>query len=338
MAEAIRVWEVQGEALSEVRREPLDLEGRLETWIASDINVLSDDLLVIGRQLETDAGGYVDLLCLDRQGDLVVVELKRDKTPREVTAQALDYGAWVRRLSNEQVRSIAEAYLAMPLEDAFRQRFKEELPEVLNAAHHLLIVATAVDGRSERIIRYLSDEYGVSINAVTFNYYRSKEGRELLARAHLLEPQQVEQRTNERGGSKRSRNATPAEMEAIADERGVGPAYRQLAEALGSRFSLESMRSVVSFYWKEGETWLSVFNLVPGESTEELGVRYRAYVNRLSRALKLTPEAIHDILPTASEPWSYYADASEDYQGRAGYFRTEQEVKQFISKLISAPL
>lgn len=53
--------------------------------------------------------------------------------------------------------------------DAFSQRFGgKELPEVLNEQHKMLIVASEIDDSSERIINYLSDTYGVSINAVTF--------------------------------------------------------------------------------------------------------------------------------------------------------------------------
>ena len=37
--------------------------------------------LVIGREVETDFGGYIDLLCIDAVGDLVVIELKREGPP-----------------------------------------------------------------------------------------------------------------------------------------------------------------------------------------------------------------------------------------------------------------
>lgn len=74
---------------------------------------------MVGRQVETDFGGLIDLLCVDAAGDLVVVELKRDKTPREITAQALDYASWVVNLTHERVTSIAEAYLGADFAGAF---------------------------------------------------------------------------------------------------------------------------------------------------------------------------------------------------------------------------
>ena len=63
--------------------------------------------MVIGRQVETDFGGYIDLLCLDSKGDVVIIELKRGRTPREVTVQTLDYASWVNKLSHDKIAEIA---------------------------------------------------------------------------------------------------------------------------------------------------------------------------------------------------------------------------------------
>jgi hypothetical protein len=186
MPEEVRLWKIQGgDTLCEITRSSLDLEARLEMWLERDISVLSPGLLVIGRQVETDFGGFIDLLCLDCAGDVVVVELKRDKTPREITAQILDYGSWIKGLSNERITAIG-----------------------------LLIVASHIDASSERIIKYLSDTYGVNINAATFQYFKEPNGSELLARAFLLEPAQVELQSRTKGVSKRrpnspTRNWTP---------------------------------------------------------------------------------------------------------------------------------
>ena len=85
MGEEVRVWEIgTGDRLTEVSRAKLNLEERIEKWITQDISVLSPDLLVIGEQVKTAFDGYIDLLCIDSSGNLVVVELKRDLTPRDV--------------------------------------------------------------------------------------------------------------------------------------------------------------------------------------------------------------------------------------------------------------
>ena len=60
MPEQIRLWKVEPEdRLEELERRKLDLEARLEVWIQRDISIVSSELLVIGRQVETDFGGYI---------------------------------------------------------------------------------------------------------------------------------------------------------------------------------------------------------------------------------------------------------------------------------------
>jgi hypothetical protein len=72
MAKEVRLWQVgNGDHLTEIRDAKLDLESRLEEWLARDISVLDPDLLLIGRQVATD-GGPLDLLCLNERGDLVM--------------------------------------------------------------------------------------------------------------------------------------------------------------------------------------------------------------------------------------------------------------------------
>ena len=99
MSDGVRVWAVdESDSLKELELSKLDYEERIENWISNNVSVLVPEesgLLIIGRQVATVFGGWIDLLCINADGDLVIVELKRGKTPREVTAQALDYATWV---------------------------------------------------------------------------------------------------------------------------------------------------------------------------------------------------------------------------------------------------
>ena len=76
-----------------MRRLPLagmPSEERLEDLIEADPGVLGQPLLIVGRQVVTAHGKRIDLLGLDGDGALHILELKRDKTPRDVIAQVLD--------------------------------------------------------------------------------------------------------------------------------------------------------------------------------------------------------------------------------------------------------
>ena len=83
----MNLWQVNGTQLNEIQPSRLEAEDRLERWLATDPSIAGLNLLIIGRQVITTYGGRIDLLGIDDQGKLVILELKRDRTPREIVAQ-----------------------------------------------------------------------------------------------------------------------------------------------------------------------------------------------------------------------------------------------------------
>lgn len=332
-----RLWEVTPDGgLQDIPTAKLDLEERLESWIERGIGVISDDLLVIGRQVETSYGGIIDLLCIDRDGSLSVIELKRDKTPREITAQTLDYASWVKDLSRERIVDVADHYLKDrgPLEQAFARRFGTELPETLNQTHQMLIVASQIDPSTERIITYLSDGYGVPINAVTFQFFRTSEGREVLARVFLLEPSTVEERANTAASSKRLPALSRDELQEIATANGVGELYESLVRSVERKFpTARTNRSALSFVGRIDGHEQAILNLIPRESSAESGVRFQVYTRRLAALFGKPEQEIDALLPAHREPWSYYPTAPPDMFGYAGFFADEAGVQRFTAGL-----
>ncbi|MCW5977603.1 MAG: DUF91 domain-containing protein [Bryobacteraceae bacterium] len=235
MSEEVRIWQVdKADALTEVKRSKLDLEARVERWLSRDISLLSSDLLVIGEQVATSSGAFIDLLCIDSAGSLVIVELKRDKTPREVTAQALDYASWVKDLGTEEIDAIAARRLkGTTLKAAFQAKFGADLPEVINEHHAMRIVASEIDDSTGRIIRYLAETYGVDINALRFQFFQAPDGREFLVRTFTVAPEVVEQ-TAGSGRGKRVRHTTQQEFLAALDQNGRA-VFERIFERAGSR-------------------------------------------------------------------------------------------------------
>ncbi|PYE52010.1 DUF91 domain-containing protein [Deinococcus yavapaiensis] len=186
------IWRL-GPTIEPVQFTHLDSEAKLEDALTRDIRMLDANLMVLGSQVRTDNGKFIDILAVDITGDVCVVELKRAMTPREVVAQTLDYAAWVQQLSNERIREIyAEKHAGKAFEQGFAERFGDDapVPDELNKRHRLLIVASHLDPSTERIIAYLA-QYGVPLNAVFLRYF--KEGAsEYLARTWLLDPSDVE--------------------------------------------------------------------------------------------------------------------------------------------------
>ena len=164
-------------------------EKELELLILDNIEILNKGWLVLSNQVKTDAGKFIDILCLDHDGDLVVVELKKDMTPREVTAQVIDYAASVSKLSVEE---IAQLYLqhsgeSKSLNEAYKEKFGSELDEDhVNENVKMVIVAAQMDNGTERIIRFLRDTYQVDINILFFQVFQC-DGQRLVSRAWFQE-------------------------------------------------------------------------------------------------------------------------------------------------------
>ncbi|SNQ59939.1 PDDEXK family nuclease [Candidatus Methanoperedens nitratireducens] len=190
MSFTMSLWSIQNETLEELGKTKLDQENRLESWIANDIGILGLDILIIGRQVATEYRGRIDLLGIDSDGDLIVIELKRDKTPRDIVAQILDYASWIKDLTQVQIDRIATEYLKEPLQSAFVKRFEIALPENINVSHGMVIVASEMDETSERIVHYLSSVHGININVIFFNFF-NYNGTELLGRSWLMDPDDV---------------------------------------------------------------------------------------------------------------------------------------------------
>lgn len=328
--QAIRLWKIDKNTLQEIEKTKLDLEERLEEWIASEISVISDNLLVIGRQVETSYGGYIDLLCIEENGDLVIIELKRDKTPREITAQVLDYASWVKGLTADQVEEIAEKHYKYDLDQAYSEKFNQDLPETINQEHKMLVVGSDIDSSSQRIINYLSETYGVSINAITFNYF--KEGKsEYLARTFLIEPSRAEAAARPR---KRRPNLSYEQLQSTAEEKGVLEIYNNLVANLTPMFDKKgtTASSFALTALQDGRD-KTIFSLIPRESNPEEGLKFRIYLERFAKHFGISEEQAESILPENKRAWKYYSSAPPELSGFEGFFKSIDEAEEFLSEL-----
>jgi hypothetical protein len=192
----IGIWRL-GDKPEKVVMSAIDFEKRLEDALTKDLSILSSQLMLIGRQIRTVYGGFIDILAMDMLGNLSIVELKKDRTPREVVAQLLDYASWVQALSYDEVSKIyLDQNNGKKLEEGFDEAFGISLPEQINQKHELVVVASELDTSTERIISYLSDNYGVPVNAVFFRFFRDDD-REYLARTWLVEPEEAERKASQ---------------------------------------------------------------------------------------------------------------------------------------------
>jgi hypothetical protein len=85
----------------------------LQEWLANQPDALGEELLIIQKEFDgfDETRERLDLLALDKDGNLVVIENKLDDSGRDVTWQALKYTAYVSGLTKTQIVDIYQQYL-----------------------------------------------------------------------------------------------------------------------------------------------------------------------------------------------------------------------------------
>ena len=340
----VRLLEITDDRkLSAIPASHVSLEQWIEDWLADDISVLDPSLLVIGRQVRTSFGGAIDLLCMDGDGNLVVVELKRGQTPRDVTSQALEYSSWIKDLDYDEIASIAAAYpgIAGTLEAAFREKFGAELPDELNQAHRSVIVAESVDASTDRIVRYLV-EMEVPINVATVQHFEDANGKELLAQVYLIEPEEIQPKA--RRTSARSGYRTVNGLQDLADEKGIGKTYRRLRDGVKGIFFAQGYKETVAYVRRldnGGVRTLMLVDAVPGDDAG--GIKFVAHATRFERYMDVPMHDLRSWLPDNTvecdvRRWSGSSpEERESVEGLEGLFRSTEEVDDFVAQLSAAP-
>jgi hypothetical protein len=104
----------------------------LQQLLRSDISVLADDLMVVGEEFGDweDSKRRIDLLCIDKQKNLVVVEIKRTEDGGHMELQAIRYAAMV---ANMTLDRIINAYTRLLGGEDAREQARDEILEFLSA-------------------------------------------------------------------------------------------------------------------------------------------------------------------------------------------------------------
>ncbi|MBM3190535.1 MAG: hypothetical protein FJZ90_17690 [Chloroflexi bacterium] len=175
-----------------VEYEPHDFSAEnpeqvIEAWLENNPQCILEDggLLLIGRQVTTNLGTTIDLLGLDREGNVAVVELKRGQTPRDTLAQALEYASFAATLGYEQLQSIAQGYTGdegVSLAERHREFFGLSEGEAVsfNKDQRIVLVGSAIAPAIRQMATYLGRK-GLRVTCLEFSYFRTAAGERLLS-------------------------------------------------------------------------------------------------------------------------------------------------------------
>ncbi len=125
------------------------------------------------------------MLGADREGDMVVIELKRDRTPRDTLAQALEYASFIEDLDSEQISSILRNYLgdeSGSLAECHRDYFniKPEETVAFNKDQRIVIIGQDVTDEIRQTSSFLRKK-GLRVTCIEFSFFQAEGGLKLLS-------------------------------------------------------------------------------------------------------------------------------------------------------------
>jgi len=166
-------------------------ESELEQLLENNPEYFFEDskLLIIGRQVTTNLNTFIDLLGIDKNGNTVVVELKRGKTPRETIAQLLEYASFVENLDYSQLNDIYQDYSGedADLEDYHKEYFNKSTDEAVsfNKSVKLVIVAEDISKEISQTALFLRKK-GLDIYCIEFKYFQTETNEKIISSSFVI--------------------------------------------------------------------------------------------------------------------------------------------------------
>ena len=173
-----------GEEENVSKLEPVSLQEKgfreddLRGWIIrSPESILGEDFLLIGREVSVmHIGDAIDLLAIDRDGNVVAIELKRGTLKPEVDFQGLKYAAYSSHWDYTRLRNQFEKFKSTSWgKNLYKEdtTFTEKLDEfcnedyTLNQDQRIVFVGESVQERLDIVLRWLSDR-SIDITVIEF--------------------------------------------------------------------------------------------------------------------------------------------------------------------------
>jgi len=146
--ESNRITKLKQKTFSELKFRERD---HLQEWIANDPSSLGEELLIIQKEFcgFKETNERLDLLVLDKLGNVVVIENKLDDSGKDVTWQAIKYASYCASLTKQDIIKVYQDYLGTSaiaqdkLSDFFEGRDISEivLNQGLNSQRLILVAA-----------------------------------------------------------------------------------------------------------------------------------------------------------------------------------------------------
>ncbi|QHS17207.1 DUF4268 domain-containing protein [haloarchaeon 3A1-DGR] len=198
----MEVYHITEDDLERIPESEVDYEQRLEEQLVrSHGATIADERLLYIAQQGDPSGDQTsfDLVAVDEDGNTIILELKRGRSPRDVVAQALDYASGLRNAEYDQ---LADWYQEFRTQNGIETPPPEELQEAhaeyfdldeslsereFNQGQRLLLLADDFDDKTLAVADFLR-EHDIDVICVVHQTFKANAGPHLLTTEAVRRP------------------------------------------------------------------------------------------------------------------------------------------------------
>ena len=175
--ELVRTKEVEFSAIGVKERYDI------QEWVEKYPKILGEELLIIGKELSffSDTRERPDLIAIDKAGNVVVIELKRDDSGSNLEWQAIKYASYLSKFSKEEILSYFARYRNnddeedTSLENEIADFVDDGSLEDLNKRQRIILVSHRFAKEVTSAVYWLIDKYKLDIKCVQVTPYHDAE-------------------------------------------------------------------------------------------------------------------------------------------------------------------
>lgn len=182
------IYNISNDGIEEVRRTNFQQMGILErnhlqTYFRDKIEIISPNTLIISEEFSEwdESRRRIDLLGIDKNANLIVIELKRTETGDYMELQALRYASMISTMSFERCISIYQKYidrrlLGLNAEEELLSFLDWDIPVEEDFASDVKLVLASANFSKELTssVLWLINK-GIDIKCVKLTLYQHKE-------------------------------------------------------------------------------------------------------------------------------------------------------------------
>lgn len=202
----MEVYHITEDDLEQIHESEVDYEKRLEEQLVrSHGATIADERFLYISQQQDPSGDQTtfDLVACDIEGNTIILELKRGRTPRDIVAQALDYASGLRNTEYDQLAGWyrefrqqhgIETPASNELQEAHADYFELDDPlseREFNQDQRLLLLADEFNEKTLAVADFLR-EHDIDVICVVHRTFRADDGPHLLTTEAVRRPIRVE--------------------------------------------------------------------------------------------------------------------------------------------------